>query len=83
MFRNIRQTRYKKKKNEKFKVVKPHYFVPSFIKISPNIQVMSTFTFIANIGGMLGLCMGFSFVTLVEIFYFLSNIFLESILMTK
>ena len=35
MFRNIRQTRYKKKKNEKFKVVKPHYFVPSFIKNFP------------------------------------------------
>ena len=38
---------------------------------------MSTTTFIANIGGMLGLCMGFSFVTLVEIFYFLSNVFLN------
>ena len=34
------------------------------------LQVMSTTTFIANIGGMLGLCLGFSFVSLVEIFFF-------------
>ena len=33
-------------------------------------KVMSATTFIANIGGMLGLCMGFSFVSLVEIFFF-------------
>ena len=31
---------------------------------------MSATTFIANIGGMLGLCMGFSFVSLVEVFFF-------------
>ena len=34
-------------------------------------KVMSATTFIANIGGMLGLCMGFSFVSLVEIFFFI------------
>ena len=44
---------------------------------------MSTTTFIANIGGMLGLCMGFSFVTLVEIFYFISNVFLDMTGVTK
>ena len=37
-------------------------------------QVMSPATFIANIGGMLGLCMGFSFVSLVEIFFFASKL---------
>ena len=35
------------------------------------LKVMSATTFIANIGGMLGLCMGFSFVSLVEIFFFI------------
>ena len=40
-------------------------------------QVMTTTTFIANIGGMLGLCMGFSFVSLVEILYFSSLPFLS------
>ena len=54
------------------------YYSPiSFLKKVLTHQVMSTTTFIANIGGMLGLCMGFSFVTLVEIFYFLSNVFLN------
>ena len=33
-------------------------------------QVMSVATLIANIGGMLGLCLGFSFVSLVEIVFF-------------
>ena len=40
---------------------------------------MSTTSFIADIGGMLGLCMGFSFVTLLEIVYFLSNVFFNSV----
>ena len=35
---------------------------------------MSPTTFIANIGGMLGLCMGFSFVSLIEIFFFASKL---------
>ena len=34
------------------------------------LQVMSPITFIANIGGMLGLCLGFSFVSLVEVLFF-------------
>ena len=54
-----------------------YYSSISFLKKVLTHQVMSTTTFIANIGGMLGLCMGFSFVTLVEIFYFLSNVFLN------
>ena len=37
------------------------------------LKVMSMTTFIANIGGMLGLCLGFSFVSLVEIFFFASH----------
>ena len=40
---------------------------------------MSPITFIANIGGMLGLCMGFSFVSLVEIFFFASQILVGQI----
>ena len=36
-------------------------------------QVMSVSTFIANIGGMLGLCIGFSFISLVEVFFFASK----------
>ena len=39
-------------------------------------QVMSGTTFIANIGGMLGLCIGFSFISLVEVFFFASNFIL-------
>ena len=31
---------------------------------------MSLATFIANIGGMLGLCLGFSFVSIAEICFF-------------
>ena len=54
-----------------------------FLKKVLTHQVMSTTTFIANIGGMLGLCMGFSFVTLVEIFYFISNVFLDMTGVTK
>ena len=42
-------------------------------------QVMSTMTFIANIGGMMGLCMGFSFVSLVEIFFFASQVMVGQI----
>ena len=34
-------------------------------------QMMTLNTLIANLGGMLGLCMGFSLVTLMEILYFL------------
>ena len=41
------------------------------------LQVMSVTTFIANIGGTLGLCMGFSFVSLVEVFIFLFSSFLK------
>ena len=33
-------------------------------------QVMSWNTFIANLGGMMGLCMGMSFVSIVEVLYF-------------
>ena len=40
---------------------------------------MSVTTFIANIGGTLGLCMGFSFVSLVEVFIFLFSSFLKMI----
>ena len=40
---------------------------------------MTTTTFIANIGGVLGLCMGFSFVSLIEIIYFTSSPLLTSI----
>ena len=43
------------------------------------LQVMSTTTLIANIGGMLGLCMGFSFVSLVEIFFFASKPLIDMI----
>ena len=43
------------------------------------LQVMSPMTFIANIGGMLGLCMGFSFVSLVEIFFFASQVLVGQI----
>ena len=42
-------------------------------------QVMSMTTFIANIGGTLGLCMGFSFVSLVEVFIFLFSSFIRII----
>ena len=33
---------------------------------------MSVMSLIANLGGMMGLCMGMSFVSLVEIFYFVA-----------
>ena len=42
-------------------------------------QVMPVTTFIANIGGTLGLCMGFSFVSLVEVFLFLFSSFLKMV----
>ena len=41
------------------------------MKIFPTIQVMTLDTLIANLGGMMGLCMGFSLVSLVEIVFFL------------
>ena len=34
-------------------------------------QMMTLNTLIANLGGMLGLCMGFSLVSLIEIIFFL------------
>ena len=40
---------------------------------------MSLTTFVANIGGTLGLCLGFSFVSLVEVFIFLFSFFLRMI----
>ena len=45
-------------------------------------QVMSDTTFIANIGGMLGLCIGFSFISLVEVLFFASK-FLCGIFLAK
>ena len=32
-------------------------------------QKMTGFEFISNIGGLCGLCLGFSFVSVIEIFY--------------
>ena len=34
------------------------------------MQEMTLITFIANLGGMMGLCMGLSFVSIVEIIFF-------------
>ena len=47
-------------------------YICEFVKKFTLFQVMTTTTLIANIGGMLGLCMGFSFVSLVEVVYFSS-----------
>ena len=64
----------------KFHTDEVHIFVIMiFIVVVFGHQVMSLTTFIANIGGTLGLCMGFSFVSLVEVFIFLFSSFIRII----
>jgi len=55
-------------------LVKINVHLPSpYVTVYRTDEVMSFITFIANIGGMLGLCMGLSFVSLVEIVYYFSK----------
>ena len=44
--------------------------IDTYLQKNPYHQVMTLDTLIANLGGMMGLCMGFSLVSLVEIVYF-------------
>ena len=37
------------------------------------LQVMTLIIFIANLGGMLGLCMGFSLVSIIEIMFYMAQ----------
>ena len=44
---------------------------------------MSQMSLIANLGGMMGLCMGMSFVSVLEISYFLVSSFLAALHQSK
>ena len=44
---------------------------------------MSQMSLIANLGGMMGLCMGMSFVSVLEISYFLVSSFLSALHQSK
>ena len=47
------------------------------------LKKMSVWTLIANMGGLLGLCMGLSLVSLVEIAFYLGTFIMSSIMRIK
>ena len=42
-----------------------------YIQVIKRQEKMSSTTFLSNVGGLLGLCLGFSVLSLVEIIYFI------------
>jgi hypothetical protein len=55
-----------------FAVLKIFINYPFYTKIR-NDEAMTILTFVANTGGLLGLCLGMSFVSVFEIFYFFGS----------
>ena len=58
-----------------FAILKIFINYPFYTKMTRD-QDMTFLSFIANAGGLLGLCMGLSFVSIFEIFYFCFDSFL-------
>lgn len=59
-------------------------YLPSpYVKTFLTAEETTYTTLISNLGGMLGLCMGLSFVSVAEIFFFISKYFLKGFLMSK
>ena len=56
-----------------FAVVKIFINYPFYTKIR-NDEDVSVLTFVANTGGLLSLCLGMSFVSLMEAVYFIASI---------
>ena len=54
-------------------------FIASTIIVFIFLQAMTLITFIANLGGMLGLCMGLSLVSLIEIIFYTAQYFWRKI----
>ena len=53
--------------------------IVSIIIVFIFLQAMTLITFIANLGGMLGLCMGLSLVSVIEIIFYSAQYFEEKI----
>ena len=44
-----------------------------YVQVVRRSEKMSTITLISNVGGVMGLCLGFSVLSLVEIIYYISK----------
>jgi hypothetical protein len=58
---------------ENFAILKIFINYPFYTKIK-NDEEMTILTFIANTGGLMGLCLGLSFVSVFEVLYFIVNV---------
>ena len=65
-----------------FSVSKPHKILKLSCAEYERSQKMTIFEFISNIGGLCGLCLGISFVSAIEVFYWFCVRFCRNLILS-